>query len=130
MARVFADLLVWDDAEQGEIEEPLSSGAQIRDRIRALDGESRTLVTLYGPDAHLAVGGDQATGLVVYATFDNQVFHQLTTGAAGDHELTVVAGGQPGNYPAHHVVGFADALTAATEFADHGRLAESLRWTQ
>jgi hypothetical protein len=130
MEVVFADQLVWDDATEGEMEESLSDTMPIRDRILALDGDARTLVILYGKDAHLAVGGDCATGLVVYATFDNQVFHQLSTGEEdGEQEVTVVAGGQPGQYPARHVVQVDDAVAAAQAFAADGRLLDCLVWT-
>jgi Immunity protein Imm1 len=128
---MFASLLVWDDANRGEVEEVLSSEKQVRDRITALDGRSRTLVTVYGGDAHLTVGGDSATGLVVYATFDNKVFHQLATDTDNDGgEVTVVAGGQPGRYAASCVVQLDDAVTAAEVFAREGRLAEGLLWVE
>jgi len=123
--------MVWDDADRGEVEEVLSDQAQLRDRIGSLDGDTRTLVTVYGEDAHLAVGGDSSTGLVVYATFDNEVFHQLVTGTGGgDREVMVVAGGQPGRYPAKSVVPLRDAVTAAGTFADDGRLDDRLTWVK
>ena len=111
---MFADLLVWDDVNQGEVEEELVDVAQVQTRIAALDGRSRTLVTAFGGDAHLAVGGDAASGLVVYATFDNEVFHQIAISRDGDdREIVVVAGGQPGRYAAKNVVSLDVALLAA-----------------
>ena len=126
---MFADLLVSQDANGDEVEESLTGEAAVRERILELDGASRSLVTLFGDEAHLAVGGDSRSGLVVYATFDNESFHELTNPAAeGGAAVTVVAGGQPGEYPPARVVAADDAITAALEFARSGGLAEGLTW--
>src|SRR3712207_9010081 len=40
--------------------------------------------------SHLAVGGSAATGMVVYATFDNDTFYQLTNPEAREDEIVEV----------------------------------------
>jgi hypothetical protein len=40
----------------------------------------------------------------------------------------VVAGGQPGNYDADHVVTLDEALAAATRYAEAGELNDTLHW--
>ncbi len=127
---MFADLLVSQDADGQEVEESPVEEALVASRILELDGRSRSLVTLCGGEGHLAVGGDSAAGLVVYATPDNESFHQLTHGAPGDGQVTVVAGGQPGDYPAHHVVPADTAIVAATAYASRGELDDALSWEQ
>jgi Immunity protein Imm1 len=97
---------------------------------RSLDGDLHTLVTLSpGGDAHMAIGGDAASGLVVYVTADNRSFHNLRTGhPSRSSPITVVAGGQPGDYDAHHVVSLEEALAAATQYAETGQLDDGLNW--
>jgi immunity protein Imm1 of predicted polymorphic toxin system len=102
----------------------------VNEAVRRLEGAERTLVTLQGPGtSHLAVGGSAATGMVVYATFDNDTFYQLTNPEAREDEIVeVVAGGQTGDYPARMVVGLSVALQAAEEFAEGGVLSSQLAW--
>jgi hypothetical protein len=102
----------------------------VKEAVRRLEGAERTLVTLQGPGtSHLAVGGSAATGMVVYATFDNDTFYQLTNPEAREDEIVeVVAGGQTGDYPARMVVGLSVAFQAAEEFAEGGVLSSQLAW--
>jgi hypothetical protein len=128
-----SDLLVWDDAEEGDHEVPDPDPDLVRDRVLALDGDRFTLVTVMAGEAHLAVGGDARTGVVAYATFDGETFHQLVRsptddGADAGSPVRVVAGGQPGDHPRRAVVEAASAVSAATEFARTGRLADGLDW--
>jgi hypothetical protein len=63
------------------------------------------------------------------ATFDNETFYQLTGDAAADDvQVTVVAGGQPGEYPSRHVLPADAAIAAAIAWARSGALAEGLSW--
>jgi hypothetical protein len=103
----------------------------IRERIEELDGVDRTLVTIGRDEAHLAVGGGAASGFVVYATYDNDIFHQLADEeASADDSVTIVAGGQAGEYPRQQVVTMDAALRAAETFATAGELAPDLTWVQ
>ena len=85
----FVNLLVYELPSGPETEEPVSIDTireRFADRVEALDGSTCTLVTAYGPDgAHLAVGGGAARGVVVYATFDNEM-DQLTGLGGSDVE--------------------------------------------
>ena len=59
----------------------------------------------------LAVGDSAIAEMVVYATFENETFYQLTNPEAREDEIfEVVAGGQVGDYPACLVVGLSSAL--------------------
>jgi hypothetical protein len=128
---MFADVLVSQDADGQDVEESPVDDALVRERILQLDGANRSLIMLYGGDRHLAVGGDSDGGLVVYATLDGETFHSLTRdGADGDPPVTVVAGGQPGDYPANQVVSADAAISAAQEFARSGELADELTWEE
>ena len=102
----------------------------IADLLVQLDGKYRTLLMIYGPgDAHLAVGGDATTGVVVYATFDNLVFYQLVAPSdSSTDSVELVAGGQPGMYARRYVVPIEAAAGAAEAFALRGELTADWDW--
>ncbi|WP_405058263.1 Imm1 family immunity protein [Kribbella sp. NBC_01505] len=98
--------------------------------VRSLDGRRHTLVTLSpGGEAHLAIGGSARDGLVGYVTEDNAVFYNLRSRAAkAQGRVTVVAGGQPGEYDGAAVVSLEEAFAAAVHYAQTGGRAEELAW--
>lgn len=122
-----ATLIVWDDGT-AQHEEELREWPQLSERLAALDGVNRTLVTVLKDSGHLACGGSAATGLVVYATFDNTVFHQLVDPSAADGARTVIAGGQAGQYPAHQVVDLNQAEAASRVFFERSELDPQQQW--
>jgi hypothetical protein len=128
MKTVFANHIAWDEFGHGESEEPLVDEDQIRNLITALDGDTRTLVTIYAEEAHLAVGGDAHSNLIVYATFDGETFQNLVTPTAGNQRVRIVAGAQPGDHPARDLVSVEDALAAAITFAHDGSLSAEANW--
>ena len=120
-------ILTWDEGyEQRELPSP--SAAEVQSRIAALNGVNRTLVTVYRDESHIAVGGSASDGLVVYCTFDNEVFWQLLSNATPGGSIDVVAGSQAGTYPSEHVTTLAAAQKAAAVFLEHGDRAPMLRW--
>lgn len=105
----------------------------IDDYINQLDGHTKTLLSISDTESFeentLTIGGSSSSGLVVYAIFEDGIFHQLLNEVpAGSSEIEVVAGGQPGDYPAEYVVSSYQAREAAAYFAQHGRLAPSAIW--
>ncbi|SDU69507.1 Imm1 family immunity protein [Jiangella alkaliphila] len=122
--------LCWDDGPS-ENEAPLTDVGEVRRRLTALDGEHRTIVTIAADgEAHLGCGGDNRLGLVLYVTADNQVFHTLIneTAASGADDVVMVAGGQPGRYPARQVVPLEVAVAAAEYYATHRDISPELAW--
>ena len=120
-------LLTWDEGYT-EHKVAVPTLAEVEARIAGLNGRDRTLVTVYCGDAHIAVGGSAASGLVVYCTDDNESFWQLISDGDAAEGVTVVAGGQSACYPANQVTMLDDAKTAAREFLQSGGRADSLRW--
>lgn len=121
--------LAWDEGDE-ESESVGPSSGEVSACAQALDGMSRTLVTIYRGEAHLAVGGAASTGMVVYCTFDNEVFWQLVGDPGAQGVVAVAAGGQEGEYEARFRVQIAAAIEAAVEFlatgtAVSGRLGSS-----
>lgn len=122
-------VLAWDEGhEEREIVQPSSD--EVVACIQALDGVSRTLVTVYRGEGHLAVGGAANSGTVVYGTPDNEVFWQLVGAPSAQGVVTVMAGGQEGEYEARFLVAIESAVEAAVEFADSGDLAGNQGWEQ
>lgn len=120
-------LLVWDEHyEERELAAPTL--VDVAERLSALDGVNYTLLTLYIGDSHIACGGSAETGLVVYVTFDDGTFWQLVNPGQEKSEVTVVAGGQAGNYPVKNVVCADAAMRAFTRFFETGELASGEVW--
>jgi hypothetical protein len=101
---------------------------EVEESVRALDGYDRTIVVLSRGPAHMAVGGDAAKGLVLYADLGEEDFRNLTAPGAGDESVEVIAGGQPGNHRARYVVSKAQALAAMKAFWQDGRLDPDQVW--
>ena len=100
---------------------------QIEAAIRELDGETRNLLTLgTGSVAHMGIGGGPSS-YIVYATFDNDTFHNLIVPSA-EGVTRLVAGGQESEYPARLCVGIRQALAAARTFGAFGTLDPALSW--
>jgi hypothetical protein len=120
-------VIVWDD-DGGESKQPDPSTASVLERIDALDGRARTLVTVLSGDAHAAVGGSVETGVVLYVTFDGVTFHLLSRGDGSSDPVRVTAGGQEGEYAARFVVDVELARRAMTAFVSDDVLDSELHW--
>lgn len=121
-------IVVWDEG-LAERELTTADTPEVLGLIDALDGGERTLVTVYQGDAHAAAGGSAVSGLVVYVTFEGTAFHQLKSAVAhSDDEVTVVAGGQAGNFPRRLVVSAAAAKAALRAFVEQQALDPDQQW--
>ena len=49
---MFAESLIWDEFEQGDIEEKIVDHTQVLERISALNGETKTILTISGEGSH------------------------------------------------------------------------------
>ncbi|MDJ0619739.1 MAG: Imm1 family immunity protein [Calothrix sp. MO_192.B10] len=104
------------------------SWQEIESAIRELDGHHKTLVTLETDgETHMAVSGGQEK-YVVYVTFDNESFYSLIDPSKSDIEVSLIAGGQEGIYPAKSCVDLNTTLKAAKAFAEFGTMEESVIW--
>ncbi|MCA1975147.1 MAG: hypothetical protein LDL44_20120 [Caenispirillum sp.] len=121
-----ADLWRGTACDESVIEKP--DEADLRRAIDDLDQATHTLVIVAGEgEAHLGVGGGRGE-FVVYATFDNRTFYNLIDRSKAGAPVTVVAGGQAGDYPTSQVVDRDRAVVAATRFLTEGRLGDDLGW--
>ncbi len=103
--------------------------ADIEAAVRRLDGRVYTNAIVGGKgEAHLLVGGGSEGRYIVYATFDNMSFANLTSSPSSSTRTVLFTGGQDGDYPSHTVVSLEDALKAARTFAEHGEIEASLTW--
>jgi hypothetical protein len=94
----------------------------VEESVKALNGDDCTILTLGRGPAYMAVGGDAAKGLVLYADLGGEEFRNLTAPGVGDESVEVVAGGQPGVFRVKYVVSEGQALAAMKAFWEDGRL--------
>lgn len=66
--------------------------------------------------------------IVTYVESDQRSAVAVDLSAEPDVEIRVVAGGQPGNFPARWVVSRTTAIQAATTFSQTGSLTAELMW--
>ncbi len=78
----------------------------------------------------MAVGGGENGNYVTYATFDNQHFHTLLNPSNPSGIITLVIGGQKGEYAANECVDLNMVLKAARKFAETGKLDETVLWSE
>jgi hypothetical protein len=110
---------------QGELNQA-HEWMKIEEAIKSLDGHRKTLVTLEAnDDIHMAIGGGTHK-FVVYATFDNETFHDLVDLSQSTLSETLVVGGQQSIYPAKQCVDLNTALKATKTFAEFGELEKSV----
>ncbi len=93
-----------------------------------LDGRVRTLLSLYGADASLMVGGGAGRYIVSHQFGDHS--WTLTTPAAKAGRVLLAAGGQEGEYPEHLIVDRETALRALRAFFVDGSRDAGLDWEQ
>ncbi len=129
---MFVTNLSWDEWEGNHDRGAVvaaTSWQQVEAKIVALDGRSRTLVTLETDgEAHMAIGGGANDRYVVYVTADNAVFEYLVERSpiGGDESVAIVVGGQVGDYLVRRCVGLPMVLAAARLFVEAGRWERSV----
>lgn len=121
----------WELSWDGSGREHVNADAALSEaitRTRELDGAGRSVLITQSGRHRLTIGGDAEKGLVVFAETGDGLFHQLLNPTATDSTKKVVAGGQPGEYSARHVVDIDAALTALSTFLKQRTLDPSLSW--
>ena len=127
---MFISNLSWDlwegNHDRGETI-AVTNWNQIDEAIAALDGRSRTLVTLEGEgEVHMAIGGGDGR-YVVYVTFDNEEFEYLVDRSQVGHgRFNLMVGGQMGDYLERWCVELPIVLQAARLFAETGQVERSV----
>jgi hypothetical protein len=102
---------------------------QIESLIRALNGQTRTSVTLSSDkDAHLSIFGGADNCYVVHVTFDNLTFRELMGDSNGE-PVTFLHAGQEVEVPSHRCVDLERVIRAARVFAERGRLDRAAPWS-
>lgn len=120
-----------EEHDAGHRKAPVSDWRAVEEALGRLDGKDCTLVMLEAEgETHMAVGGGAGQQYVVYATYDNETFHNLADPTRADETVYLVVGKQRGDYRARQVVSRAAALAAARAFAERGALESSLTWEE
>ena len=103
---------------------------QIETAIRLMNGSNRSYVGIRGIDldTHLMIGGGLDGQYVVSATLPNdRIFTALSTDKKCGR-VSMIAGGQPGEFDAGICVKLEVALRAARTFAESGGVEKSIKW--
>jgi hypothetical protein len=96
------------------------NGRDLNDVYLDLDGEADTSVTVGGGSGKYIISGSLAA----------ESFPTLTDSALPQHpHVSLVVGGQLGEYPACHVVGLEHALEAIRFVAESGSFGPQFCWT-
>ena len=102
---------------------------QIEDAIRRLDGQQATLVSLEADDeARMWISGGDKQRYICTVTFDGSQCYNLVDPTQNKQSVSLVAGGQVGDYSGRLVVELDLVLRAAQKFSVDGVLAEELSW--
>jgi hypothetical protein len=104
----------------------------VAEAIKALDGNTRTLVSIvYKHPSLISIGGGGSNGLyVVQATDDGEHFKVATREAAPTQKVMITAGGQEGDYLTRRCVELATALRAARTFTSTGQMDPAINWEE
>lgn len=128
VSRMTADK--WTGVLCGEDETLMPTIEDVGQAVRALDAETRTLVSLYGRGgAHLTIGGGAGQYILYVSTSDAQLWNLVADAKEGKSGVVMLnAGGQKGDFPARQVLAQPQVLQAAQAFLQTGALDSSLRW--
>ncbi|MCW3002034.1 MAG: hypothetical protein JWQ20_1332 [Conexibacter sp.] len=121
----------WDGGDDRGETVVAPSLEQVRAAIAMLDGDRHTLVLVTGDDEfpQLSVGGGNEGRFVAVYGDANGDFWLLEGDAAARGTVTVVTGGQAGDFKAKFVVDRSVALRAALAFFGDGEPRSEGRWT-
>lgn len=97
--------------------------------INALNAKDRTLVCLGGQHgSHLAIGGGGGQYIVYISDPNQQHWNLIAESEDRQAVISLIAGGQDGDYPARQVVDKNSAIKAAASFFLKGERDPSLHW--
>ena len=119
----------WTDGENVEevIDQP--SMSRVKEAIAALNGASRTMVSLmHNEQCYLHVAGPFNGGYLVNGTLDSRDFFSLKDISADSKEVRCFIGGQDGAYRAEQFVPRQSAERAAECFCKYQDLSPDLEW--
>lgn len=121
--------------DEGDVERPTCE--QVAAAIEALDGESRTMVTLAPSppngspvgECHMAIGGGP-DHFIVYLTRDNLGFTNLVEPErqTRTNNIRLFIGGQEGDYTESQCVTRPTAIRAARHYLERGNPDPTLTW--
>jgi hypothetical protein len=105
---------------------------QLTSAISKLDGKTYTMILLKGqsPDTNLSIGGGFEGHYVVSLTYDNRRFFTLLNPSAPAGRLSLICGGQRGEFEATKCADRPSTLQAVKTFATTGERDTVLRWSK
>ena len=93
-----------------------------------LNARDRTTLCLEARNGRRLVIGGGGGSYVVYCSFSDDEFWNLTSSATTNERVMLCAGGQEGDFPARQIVDADHARQAGLSFIKHAQLDSGLRW--
>lgn len=121
----------WDGVIDTGEELVTPSMDQIEALVLALDGQRRTLLTLYcdpGLDSVVIGGGNGS--YIAYATTSDERYVSAVNREPTGHTFELVAGGQEGEFDEAMKLSLQQVLEIAKHFAENGQLANACIWVE
>jgi Immunity protein Imm1 len=119
----------WNGLQCREQRVEYPSEGDALDAVRALDGRTRTLVAVNAADgSSLTIGGGAGQYVAYVSTNDEKCFNLLADQEHGSGTVSLVAGGQEGDYPAEQVVELGQVLRAVRFFYQMAGTDNGQRW--
>lgn len=121
--------VIADGVDGEEIEDPTWEAVEAA--VRAMDNDTRTEVLLtQGEMDYLLVGGGAGRYVVSVQRPDEALTMRNPSAASRDDKVTLVSGGQAGEYEAAMVVSLDLVLQAAHAYLQSGREDPRLTWAR
>ena len=121
----------WDEAIDTGEELAAPSMDQIEALILALDGQKRTLLTLYsGPGLDSVVIGGGNGSYIAYATTSDERYVSAMNQEPTGHTFVLATGGQEGEFDEAMELNLQQVLEIAKQFAEYGRLSNACIWVE
>ena len=99
------------------------------DAARALDGRTKTLVAVSAADgSSLTIGGGAGQYVAYVSTNDERCFNLLADQEQSSGTVSLVAGGQEGDFPAEQIVKLDQVLRAVKFFYQAAGMDSGQRW--
>lgn len=123
---------VWTDSGLEDHDIDLPTWPDIEAAIGGLDGHTRTEVYLHprrsDPETYMSIAGGADDHYLVFVCHHNERFDEAVTPDAPEGTVSMVTGGQLGEFRLEHLVTLDEALEAARVFHQSGQLAGGVKW--
>ena len=123
---------VWTESGVEDHGVKLPTWPDIEAAIGGLDGHTRTEAYLHprrnDPETYMAIAGGSDNHYLVFLCHHNERFDEAVTPDAPDRTVSMVTGGQLGEFQLEDLITLDEALEAARVYHQSGQLAGGVTW--